>query len=133
MKRSLLHLVPYLLAAALLTNCATPEQKGWHRPAKPGDRIGQIMEVKGAQVSFVISESCEVHVGDVLSLKRVYCKPVAGQKDMKGCEAFESGTITVQHVNAEDHVVMAKLREGTAVVDSPVYMMKQAIESETLP
>lgn len=124
------HITTCILTALFLTNCATPEEKGWHRPAKTGERIGQIGEVNGSTVTFVIIETCEVHVGDVLSVKRIYCEPKAGQKDTKSCNAFESGTITVQSINANDHTVTAHLREGSVVVDSPIFMMAQTHEEE---
>lgn len=114
-------------AVLFLTNCTTPESKGWHRPARAGERVGQVMEVEGTRVAILIDESCLVHTGDVLSVKRLSCEPGAGRRDTKGCRAFESGTITVNSINTDDHIARGRIYEGSAAVDAPVFMTEQSL------
>ena len=109
-------------AVLFVTGCTTPEQKGWHRPARAGERVGQILGVSGREVTVGIDEACLVHPGDRLSVKRVFCEPGAGRKSMKGCEAYESGTVMISAVNAADHTATARITEGSAAADSPVFM-----------
>lgn len=133
-KRFFLSPVCLLLPLAFLSlaGCRTAAQ-GWHRPAKPGERVGQVIEVKGANVTISVDESCLVHPGDVLQVKRMYFKPNSGRKNEKKGPLFDSGTVISTKVNVEDHTVLAALREGTVEVDSPVYMTGESTEHGTNP
>jgi hypothetical protein len=116
-----------LAAVFLLTNCAAPSKEGWHRPARPGERVGQVTEVTGTKVTMGMDEACLVHVGDVLTVKRLYCDPRPGKKNIKDCQTFESGSLKILAVNAEDHSASGHLLEGSATVDSPVFMTDPAL------
>jgi hypothetical protein len=109
-------------AVLFLGNCASPESRGWHRPAKPGERVGQVMEVKGTTAIIGVDESCLVHAGDVLSVKRFYCEPGAGRTDTKDCRTFDSGMVRIESINAVEHTATGRIYEGSAVADSPVFM-----------
>jgi len=117
------------LAAAVLflTSCTTSGSKGWHRPARAGERVGQVMEVDGARVAILIDESCLVHSGDVLSVKRLVCEPGAGRRDTKGCRVSDSGTVTVDSVNTDDHIARGRIYEGSAAPDAPVFMTDSSL------
>ena len=133
MKTTLLKLLPSAIISAsalFITACTTPAEKGWHRPARSGERVGQIMDVKDRQVTVSLDETCLVHPGDLLSVKRLFCEPGAGRKNTKGCTVYESGTITISAVNVEDHTASGKITEGSAAADAPVFMTEQSLSAQ---
>jgi hypothetical protein len=85
------------------------------------------MEVDGAKVAILIDESCLVHSGDVLSVKRLVCEPGASRRDTKGCRLLDSGTVTVDSVNTDDHVARGRIYEGSAAADAPVFMTESSL------
>jgi len=116
---SFLLITPFLLS----TGCVVaPKNEGWHRPAAPGDRIGQVLSIQDSLVTVSIDEPCLVHQGDVLTVKRIYWDSGPGKKGEKGGHTFPSGTLKVKSVNADEHTITGDLQDGTAAVDSAVYM-----------
>ena len=114
----LLLFIPLLMGPG----CVAPRDQGWHRPAKQGDRIGQVLSIEGSLVTVSIAEPCLVHQGDLLTVKRIYWDPDTGKKDDTGGHSFPSGSLKVKSVNADDHTLTGNLQEGTASVDSAVFM-----------
>jgi len=84
------------------------------------------MTVSGSIVTVGTDEACLVHTGDILTVKRLYCDPRPGQKAIKDCEAYQSGSIRVSQVDPSDHTAKGQIVQGTVSVDSPVFMTDPA-------
>lgn len=119
---SILLLTVLSYAAGWLAGCANLDSKVRHRPAKVGERVGQISVVEGDVVTINIDEPCRLHEGDLLVIKRIYCEPGTKKKDIKDCKLYPSGHVEVKEIIANDHLAKGKVTDGTAVVDAPVFM-----------